>query len=108
MAPWKDLSEDRKKAINLRRLRNITRKKVEAVKSKGGKCTRCGYSGCIEALDFHHVDPSEKEVGWEIMRYWGQERMALELSKCILVCANCHREIHAEMRKSQAADGQTC
>ena len=56
----------------------------------------CGYDRCQWALDFHHLDPSQKEFGISmdgITRSW--ERVQKELDKCVLVCSNCHREIHA-------------
>jgi hypothetical protein len=71
-------------------------KKERAVAHKGGACERCGYNKCINALDFHHLDPTTKEVENEF-RSWSWERILLEIDKCILVCANCHREIHAEL-----------
>ena len=74
------------------------RKKIRemAKEYKGGKCVLCGYSKYLGALDFHHLDPSKK--GFEIStrgltRSW--EKIKMELDKCILVCANCHRELHA-------------
>ena len=74
------------------------RKKVRrmAVEYKGGKCSRCGYDRCIEALEFHHLDASQKDFGISqdgYTRSW--ERVRQELDKCVLVCANCHRELHA-------------
>lgn len=68
-------------------------KKKILVEYKGGKCEKCGYNKCIEALDFHHIDPSQKEFGISSNSY-SLERMKKEVDKCILVCANCHREIH--------------
>lgn len=35
--------------------------KIKAIEYKGGKCEICGYDKCVDALDFHHLDPSEKE-----------------------------------------------
>jgi 5-methylcytosine-specific restriction endonuclease McrA len=61
---------------------------------KGGKCVICGYSKCYRALDFHHLNPSEKKFGISYAghyRSWAE--MQEELDKCILVCSNCHREI---------------
>ena len=64
---------------------------------KGSKCVLCGYDKCISALDFHHMNPQEKEfelsnrnikLDWDIIKK--------ELDKCIVVCANCHREIHSK------------
>lgn len=71
--------------------RQVERKK-KFVEYKGGKCIRCGYNRYIGALDFHHRDPNEKE--FEINTNYTLERMMIELDKCDLICANCHREEH--------------
>lgn len=67
--------------------------KEKCVEYKGGKCIICGYNKCISALEFHHIDPSEKDfrISSGIKRW---ELVEKEISKCILVCSNCHREIH--------------
>lgn len=63
---------------------------------KGGKCEKCGYNKSILALEFHHLDPKEKEFSIsDIKLDW--ENIKKELDKCILVCANCHREIHEKI-----------
>lgn len=73
--------------------------KMLSVEYKGGKCSICGYDKYIGALEFHHLDSNEKDFGisekgytraWEIVKE--------ELDKCILVCANCHRELHQDLR----------
>jgi len=69
--------------------------RIKSIEYKGGKCISCGYNKCNEALDFHHIDESKKEFGLSekgMTRSW--ERTMKELDKCILVCANCHRELH--------------
>lgn len=77
------------------------RKKVkqQAVEYKGGCCERCGYDNYVGALEFHHRNPSEKDFG---IAHKGNtmswEKMKVELDKCIMVCANCHREVHEEIR----------
>lgn len=73
------------------------RKKLKdlAIEYKGGKCSCCGYNKCKAALEFHHLDPNEKEFGLGtkgLTRSW--DKIKIELDKCILLCANCHREIH--------------
>lgn len=75
------------------------RKKLKqlSVQYKGEKCTFCGYSKYIGALDLHHVDPENKDFSLSVRgltRSW--DKIKEELEKCILVCANCHREIHAD------------
>ena len=74
------------------------RKKIELVKYKGGKCERCGYDKTYEALQFHHINPSEKDFTISGKSY-SLERLKKEVDKCIMVCANCHIEIHEELRK---------
>jgi hypothetical protein len=77
------------------------RKKLRkmAVDLKGGKCEICGYSRCPEALEFHHIDQSGKEFGISDSGYTrSRERIKKELEKCILLCANCHREVHSKLQ----------
>ena len=62
--------------------------------SIGGKCIRCGYNKCIQALCFHHRDPSGKDPEWS--KNWGMTKLKTELEKCDLLCHNCHMEVHQE------------
>jgi len=68
-----------------------------SVEYKGGKCAICNYNKSIEALQFHHLDPKKKDPNYTSMKNWSFESKKKELDKCILVCANCHAEIHANM-----------
>lgn len=70
------------------------RLKERATYVMGNKCACCGYDKCIQALEFHHLNPEEKDFnfGTNTNRSWESTRN--EIKKCILVCANCHREIH--------------
>jgi len=72
--------------------------KQKLVDYKGGKCQICGYCKCIDALDFHHINPEEKDfsISGGTKSF---EHVKSELDKCILVCSNCHREIHAGLIK---------
>jgi hypothetical protein len=71
-------------------------RKLELIKMKGGCCEICGYSKSIAALSFHHLDPSTKKFNLDMRslsnRKW--EHSLKEASKCQLVCANCHMELH--------------
>lgn len=71
------------------------RLKERIVYVMGGKCQCCGYNKLNSALELHHLNPSEKDFtfGQSSNISWSSARK--ELPKCILVCANCHREIHA-------------
>ena len=66
------------------------------VEYKGGECQSCGYNKCIAALEFHHLDPSTKEFALTGNTF-GLQRQKDEADKCILLCANCHREEHFKL-----------
>ena len=71
------------------------RTKQKFVEYLGGKCCRCGYGKCIESLQFHHKNPDEKDFTIS-GKSWSFEKLKKEVDKCILLCANCHIEIHYE------------
>lgn len=83
-----------KRCHNINTIERGRRNKDLYIKYKGGKCELCGYDKCHAAMDFHHLDPDEKDPGVSSIRYWGLAKAKEELDKCLLVCANCHREIH--------------
>ena len=60
-------------------------------------CTRCpeAHPACLQ---FHHTDPSKKEVSVAeaVRRAWSRERIMAELAKCEVLCANCHAKHHAK------------
>ena len=68
--------------------------KKQALKLKGGKCSICGYDKCVAALEFHHLDSNEKEFKLSNGNTMSWDTYKKELEKCILVCSNCHAEIH--------------
>ncbi len=89
---YSDRAEYLKKAVVLRRQKI----KLLAVQYKGGQCQICGYKKCEGALEFHHLNPKEKDFGIGQKGYsrsW--KKVQSELDKCILICSNCHQEIHA-------------
>lgn len=67
------------------------------IEYKGGKCERCGYNKCMRALEFHHLNPSEKDFGLSKCLTKSVAALKAEADKCILLCANCHAEIHQEL-----------
>ena len=75
--------------------------KIKMIESMGGKCQCCGYNRSTAALELHHIDPSQKDFAFGRITAnpaaW--YKIAAELLKCILVCANCHREIHNDNRQ---------
>lgn len=64
--------------------------------TRGGKCVRCGYNKCLKALEFHHIDPSQKDFTISNDHFRLQEAIE-ESKKCILICSNCHKEFHDNM-----------
>lgn len=79
----------------LQKQREIKRK-YEAIVARGCKCEICGYSKNISAFEFHHLNANEKEYQLDSRHFSNTsiEKLEQELSKCILLCANCHREVH--------------
>lgn len=62
---------------------------------KGGKCEICGYCKNQAAMQFHHINPKEKE--FRLSQYISKDindKIIKELNKCMLLCANCHFELH--------------
>ena len=61
-----------------------------------GKCMKCGYSRCKDALHWHHVWPKEKSFGLSMsVMHHAIEKLQREINKCVLLCGNCHSELHA-------------
>ena len=81
-----------------RRNKNRFRIKSEYRNSLGAKCQICGYDKCQNALHFHHIDPKTKKfpISDAVSRKgYSKQEVEDEIKKCILVCANCHVEIHS-------------
>lgn len=70
-------------------------KKLIAEKKKCG-CMFCGEKEPI-ALDFHHLNSSEKEYNIGKLITYSTNKILKELEKCIVLCANCHRKVHANI-----------
>lgn len=95
---FKDRDRCRKCMYDAVQRRRMKVKKM-SVAYKGGCCEHCGYDKCIGALEFHHKDPTQKDFGiasnnhnkaWSVIQ--------AELDKCLMLCANCHREEHERLR----------
>jgi 5-methylcytosine-specific restriction endonuclease McrA len=99
---YADRREYNKAAVTARRrkLRKM------AIEYGGGSCKICGYNKSIRALTFHHKNPSEKDFGLSdrgLTRSW--DKTKAEIQKCILLCSNCHAEVHdglVELLKQKA------
>ncbi len=87
-------SEDDVETVVLRRER-----KQRAVAALGSCCKGCDLAFPARVFEFHHLDASTKEFAISadgILRSWSKTEA--ELAKCVLLCANCHRETHAGLR----------
>lgn len=84
-----------KNSENVSRWRANTKRKL--ISAFGDKCCLCGYNKCDKVLEFHHLDPSIKDFGWgEIngnIKSWS--KIITEIKKCVCLCSNCHKEVHA-------------
>ncbi len=82
-------------SYNNQKERGLSRK-IEIVEMFGGKCSVCGYNKNLSALTFHHTDRKKKEFKLDMRSLSNRKfsRIKDELSKCVLVCHNCHSEIH--------------
>lgn len=79
------------KQANVEKRRKVKEKAVEYL---GGKCKICGYNKCLSALELHHLDPTQKDPNYHLFKVIFNNRLKKELDKCILLCANCHKELH--------------
>ena len=66
---------------------------------KGKKCNNCleNHPAC---LDFHHINPKEKidQVYDLVKRGFNYKIIEKEIKKCVLLCSNCHRKLHWELK----------
>jgi len=82
--------------------RRVKRKLVEEA---GGRCRLCGYDSCVAALQFHHLEPSNK--AFELSRRGATRSLSearAEAQKCVLLCANCHAEVESGFSSVQRSD----
>jgi hypothetical protein len=87
------------KSINLNLKKRRKERRDSIIELKGGKCIRCGYSKCNDALHFHHREPELKKFELsrtEILNHTF-DIILEEVNKCDLLCANCHAELHSSV-----------
>ncbi len=99
MSTWSDLSEHAKEHRKAAVKRFRAKRKLDLLNHLGGmKCIDCGYNKNIPSVyEFHHLDPNEKDPNWtNLLRNNHRLKACLEeIEKCVVLCANCHRERHA-------------
>ncbi len=108
----------RRSTAESRKIKNTTRnpscvstKELKTSRKKfllslfGSKCQICGYDKCEAALDFHHIDHAQKlfDISGSNLYKRQMESLLHEAAKCVLLCANCHREVHFGVALSPAA-----
>ena len=69
---------------------------ANSYKLKG--CSKCGYNKCLAALTFHHIDHTNKidNIANLCCKLVSLEKIQAEIEKCIVLCQNCHHEVHVE------------
>jgi len=101
IASRKKFYDDNKDKVKLK-VKSDKKSKVEWFNTfkKTLKCVKCGENH-IACLDFHHIDPDKKEFTFaKAYRSLSIEKIKEEISKCIVVCSNCHRKIHYAIRNN--------
>lgn len=58
------------------------------------RCTVCGESA-RECLEFHHTDPTKKDINPSLAATYSTKKFLEEIDKCVVLCANCHRKVHS-------------
>ena len=88
-------TNSRHQSYESQQLRGL-RRKTELVVAAGNGCTRCGYQRNLAALTWHHLDPSEKRFNLDVRALSNRSQLEIdaEVRKCVLLCANCHAEVH--------------
>jgi 5-methylcytosine-specific restriction endonuclease McrA len=66
-------------------------------------CRLCGENSSPDVLDFHHINPNSKTMNvTNMVRSAGILAMLDEIEKCVVLCSNCHRRMHAESARKKA------
>lgn len=93
----KALNNSKKRKVEQKKKRaNSNRDFIRRIKSIYG-CSVCGYKKSLMALHFHHIGPKKNEVSG--MLAYSRKALKEEVRNCILVCSNCHCEIHEDEQK---------
>lgn len=105
---WKKKNKDK-----IKQYQKDSKDKVMELRNKayiyGGNCCKiCNYNKCQSALHFHHINQNDKkyQISDAISRHEIKdiEELKIELDKCILLCSNCHAELHEKDRNELKGD----
>jgi len=70
-------------------------RKLELIKSSGGRCSICGYNRNLAVLTFHHSKPGKEfKLDMRSLSNRTYSKVLIEVKKCVLLCQNCHAELH--------------
>jgi hypothetical protein len=102
MRKWNKRNYSINKESEIRRIKKRQRELVKWLQEykRNFSCEYCGETEPI-CLDFHHIVKSSKDahVGDVSQKGWGKARILNEIEKCIVLCSNCHRKLHAGIIK---------
>lgn len=95
---WRDRNKDKRHAYMRKWQKEAKQWFYDYKKPLSCKC--CGYNTCPDALVFHHKDHNLKKfsIAWAIGNLYPRDVIMKEISKCQVLCHNCHAELHAQMR----------
>ena len=84
-------------------------RKKYLIEYKGGECCICGYDKCAAALVFHHLEPEKKSftIGLAVANNHNLKDTLKEVDKTILLCHNCHSEVHQGLHDEFIINYQT-
>ena len=88
-----------RKTMYLHKLNYGRRRKGLVLELKGGECSNCSlkYDGTnASVFDLHHREPEQKEfmVNTRTLINNSWKKILVEIDKCDILCANCHRLNH--------------
>lgn len=103
------IKETNRAKIRIKHKMNKARQLKYDIIHKLGGCKICGYKKCLRALSFHHVNPSTKKFTLDTSNLMKKkyDDIMLELQKCILLCQNCHAQLHQSHRMSKVLSKRT-
>ncbi len=80
--------------------------KQRLIDAFGGKCGICGYDQCPDVFEFHHLKAEEKDFHWGQINgnIRGWDTIVNEIRKCVMLCSNCHREVHSKRSTTTVPD----
>ena len=85
---------DNKEYVRTKQREDKRIRKQWAINYLGGICSECKQDYHPAIFEFHHTDPQTKDRDPSKMMQLSKERLTIELDKCKLLCANCHRLAH--------------